>query len=768
MFKLFKNAVILLLLIFLCNNLIAQSTHQKDEFGVLIKRSNGSVRLDVCNSDIIRIRIADGDLIPERNSLVVNKKWEKVPFLISEKSKNIELSTSDLIVRISKTGDEISFYNKNKRLILKQMTRDIHDHQVSGNETKSLAVTFGFSVNEAVYGLGQHQAGIMNYRGKTQWLDQANMEVALPFLLSNNGYGVLWDNYSRTLFDGTLADANQYKLESESGKCIDYYFMFGNNTDEVIAAYREATGVAPMFPKWSFGLFQSMDKYENSDDLLRVSRTYREKQIPFDCIVQDWRYWDPYPWGSHMMNENNYSDPKATIDSLHQMNVHTMISIWPIHTEGDTYYTEFENIDANYPSNGTHHYYDPHNAKARKIYWRQLNERLFGKYGWDAWWADGCEPENWPDTYDRKAFTTGLGAGTEYYNTYPLMHNSAVYEGWRKDISGKRLFTLSRSAFSGQQRYATTVWSGDIKSNWEDYKKQLSGGLNFCMSGMPYWTTDIGGYWGTDWTLPSNRELFTRWFQFGTFCPIFRIHGKLERTLYSEQSWDEETRKNLLVFDQLRYRLMPYIYSLAGKVTLEDYTIMRHLIMDYPDDKNVQNIDDQFMFGPAFLVSPIVDEGVTERMVYLPKGEWFDFWTGEKITGGKTILVNSPLSKLPLYIKSGSIIPMGPDIQYANESIDPLEIRIYEGTNGEFNLYEDEGDSYNYENGSYSIIPFSYNNKTKTLTLGQRSGSYQGMPLERNFKIVCVKKGVGIGMTCTANVETEIHYSGQTVIVNLN
>jgi alpha-D-xyloside xylohydrolase len=607
----------------------------------------------------------------------------------------------------------------------------------------------------------------MNYRGKTQWLDQANMEVALPFLLSNKGYGILWDNYSRTLFDGALASASQYKFESESGPCIDYYFMYGENPDGVIAAYRLATGDAPMFPKWAYGLFQSMDRYENCQDLFRVSQTYREKQIPFDCIVQDWRYWDPYPWGSHMMNEASYPDPKTMIDSLHRMNVHTMISIWPIHTEGDTYFTEFESIKANYPSSGTHHYYDPHNTKARIIYWRQLNERLFGKYGWDGWWADGCEPETWPDTYDCKAFTTALGPGTEYYNTYPLMHTTAVYEGWRNDITGKRLFTLSRSAFSGQQRNATAVWSGDIKSNWEDFRKQLSAGLNFSLSGMPYWTTDIGGYWGTDWTLPANRELFTRWFQFGAFCPIFRIHGKLERTLYSEQSWDVETRKNLLVYDRLRYRLMPYIYSLAWKVTHEQYTIMRQLVMDYPIDKNIQNIDDQFMFGPALLVNPVINEGITERSVYLPKGQWFDFWTGEKLTGGKTIKTAVPVGKLPLFVKSGSILPMGPDIQYANESIDPLEIRIYEGADGKFNLYEDEGDAYNYENGSYSIIPLRYKDKTSELTIGEHLGNYNGMPTERTFKIVKVKFGNGVGVEVTENVGKIVKYLGKVLKVKL-
>ena len=389
------------------------------------------------------------------------------------------------------------------------------------------------------------------------------------------------------------------------------------------------------------------------------------------------------------------------------------------------------------------------------------SKKVFAKYGWDAWWADADKPE--ANSFDRDTATTALGKGCLYYNSYPLMHTSGVYAGWRNDIPGKRLFTLSRSAFTGQQRNASACWSGDIGCTWLDLRNQFSAGLNFCMSGIPYWTTDIGGYASSpspNWALPENRELFIRWFEYGTFCPVYRIHGVDDKSLMSSY-WDAATRQILRNYDRLRYRLMPYIYSLAWMVTSENYTIMRHLIMDYRTDSHVKNIDSQFMFGPYMMINPVYSEGATKKSVYLPAGDWYDFWTGSKISGGQTITADAPLDTMPIFIKAGSIIPMtGQAIQCAAQSIDPLEIRVYRGADAKFVLYEDEGDTYNYEKGQYSLIPFTYNEASKKLTIGARQGAYNKMLQNRTFDIVFVDNNHGGGLIVSSIYDTVVHYIG--------
>ncbi|MDP4238275.1 MAG: glycoside hydrolase family 31 protein [Bacteroidota bacterium] len=735
---------------------------------VLFQLQNGSMIVSVCADNIIGVKYAAATSVPAKTSLAVIKNWEVVPFEVLESTGAVTLKTSKLTVVVAKADATVGFFTSDGTLILQEDSKQLIPQTVGTISTNACAATFRSSADEAIYGLGQHQQSVMNFKGKTQTLDQGNMEIALPVILSNKGYGLLWDNYSRTVFSGNVSSSTKYKFQSDAGDQVDYYFFYGPDADTIIAGYRLATGDAPLFPKWAYGLFQSMDKYQKSTDFYDVSSKYRKNRIPVDCIVQDWDYWDPYPWGSHKMNPANYPDPKLLVDSLHAMNLHTMISIWPVFTSGDANYTEFAAINALYPSNGTRHYYDAYHEQARRIYWRQMKEDLFAKYGWDAWWADSDEPDAFPDSYDRKALTTALGPGLFFNNAFPLMHTKGVYEGWRNDIPGKRMFTLSRSAFPGQQRYAAASWSGDIQSSWVDFKKQLPAGLNFSMSGIPYWTTDIGGYLGTDWTTQDNRELFTRWFEYGTFCPIFRIHGKLERTLYSETSWDAVTRKNLLRFDKLRYRLMPYIYSLAWKVTDEHYTIMRHLMMDNRTDPKVMNIDNQFMFGPSILVNPVADKGITSRTVYLPGGKWFDFWTGKSINGGQTVTATAPLDKIPVYIKAGAILPMGPDLEYANQSVDPMEIRVYKGANGQFNLYEDEGDTYNYEQGRHSIIPFSYDDSNHRLTIGNRGGSFSSMLEKRTFKIVWVDENYGYGGELPLSCDSVVAYTGAQVDIQFN
>jgi len=729
------------------------------------------MKVYVCRDNIIRVNYCADTSLPSKKILTVNKVWETTAFTVNENDTTIVVATSSITVNVSKDDALLSFYSTSAGLILSENSKQTIPVTIYGVNTDSCIATFNSPADEAIYGLGQHQQGIVNYKNRTQSLDQANKEIALPIIISNKGYGLLWDNYSRTLFDGTVSGGTRYRFSSQCGEMVDYYFLYGPEIDTVVSAYRAATGTAPLFTKWVYGLFQSKNRYASGSDLIDVKNEYRNNGIPVDCIVQDWYYWDPYPWGSNIMNPAYYPDPAGVVDSLHKANIHTMISIWATFTQGDPNYEEYSGINALYPSYGTRHYYDPHNEQARTVYWRQVRDQLFAKYGWDAWWADADEPDTYPDSYDRNTANTALGKGCLYYNTYPLMHTSSVYTGWRNDIANKRLFTLSRCAFPGSQRNAAACWSGDISCNWTDFRRQLSAGLNFCLSGIPYWTTDIGGYatnWGpTNWSTTGNRELFIRWFEYGTFCPIYRIHGVDDKSLLSD-FWDASTKRILLNYDKLRYRLLPYIYSLAWRVTSANYTIMRHLVMDYRTDAGVVNIDNQFMFGPSMMINPVSSTGATSRPVYLPGGEWYDFWTGKKISGGQTITAGAPLDTLPIFVKSGSIIPMGPEIEYATQSIDPLEIRVYRGSDAHFVLYEDEGDTYNYEVGQYSLIAFAYDEASRQLTIGTRQGTYSAMPQNRTFDVVFVDNIHGTGIGVSAVYDTVVQYDGSEVITSVD
>jgi alpha-D-xyloside xylohydrolase len=485
------------------------------------------------------------------------------------------------------------------------------------------------------------------------------------------------------------------------------------------------------------------------------------------------------------MYPERYPDPKAMVDELHKANIHAMISIWPVFAKGTKTYDQMAHAGGmtsilwdNVMTHTFDNYYDAHSAAARDLYWQQAKDSLVGRYGWDAWWVDQCEPDNGTLLDERRKAGFALGRGIDYFNTFALMHSTGLYEHWRKDIPDKRAFFLIRQAFAGQQRNAATLWSSDISCTWNAYRNQVPQGINSCVSGIPYWTSDIGGYhfqWtAPDWSAPINRELFTRWFQFGTFSPIFRIHGKGERALFSD-NWDAPTKAILMNYDNLRYRLLPYIYSLSAKVTREGYTIMRSLAFDFRTDPGIVNIPDQYMFGPAFLVNPVTARMYSlpnsssikkTRKVYLPgTGDWYDFWTGKVLHGGQTLDAAAPIEKIPLYIKAGSIVPMGPYLQYATEkAADPIEIRIYAGADASFVLYEDENDTYNYEKGSFATIPLRWDDMAKTLTIGTREGSFPGMLNTRTFRVVWVDAKNGTGVEPAAKAR-EVAYSGQAVVV---
>jgi alpha-D-xyloside xylohydrolase len=648
-----------------------------------------------------------------------------------------------------------------KRLMIPQ--------NINGESTyRAETVLSIYGSNEALFGLGQHQAGVWNYRGESVDLSQENTNIAVPLLLSSNGYGIFWNNSSRSRVNNRFV--NVLYLSSEVADSIDYYFLYGPDFDKIVASYRALTGDAPMFARWAYGFWQCKNRYKSQQEILDVAHRYRAEKLPVDNLVQDWFWWNRK--GEHVFN-SNYPDPKGMLDDLHKNNFHLMISVWPFFEPGSKEYEFMDRhgwfIDRTKFASPPYHadkmaVYDATNPEARKYYWGFMNDALF-KIGIDAWWLDTTEPEteNQEDNIllGHKLF---IGSGDRYANLYPLMTTAAVYEGQRSATDKKRVFILSRSAFAGAQRNAAAAWSGDILESWLSFKRQIPAGLNYSLSGMPYWTTDIGGFTGGgDLNDPHYRELYVRWFQFGAFSPIFRTHGTRTPDANELWSYGPEAEKVLVAYDRLRYRLLPYIYSLAWKVTDDSYTLMRPLVMDFREDVTAQNIGDQFLFGPAFLVNPVTEQGATRRNLYLPKATWYNFWTGARSEGGQSIDAPAPLDRMPLYVRAGSIVPFGQDEQYATEKpADPIELRVYRGANGSFVLYEDENDSYNYEKGAHATIPITWNEAAQTLTFGGRSGSYPGMLTERTFNIVFVDEEHGIGIDLSPRVDKVVHYAGKT------
>jgi alpha-D-xyloside xylohydrolase len=549
---------------------------------------------------------------------------------------------------------------------------------------------------------------------------------------------------------------NTTTFRSQTATRIDYYFFYGPQLDDIIVAYRNATGAAPLWPKWAYGFWQCRERYSSQQQILDTVAEFRKRQIPIDLIVQDWQYWGPHGWGAYEWDASKYPDPNALIQSLHRQNVRFMISVWsnPQGKAGADLKTH------NYTISGTD-WVDAFNPAARELRWKYLNDAFF-KPGTDAWWQDATEPGD--DGNAMANHRVFIGSGDLYRNAYPLLANQTVYEGQRKTDLDKRVCILTRSAFPGQQRYATALWSGDVAGNWETFRRQIPAGLHVCLTGLPYWTTDCGGFFRPRDQYQSEdfADLLIRWFQFSTFCPVQRIHGFQSETEF----WKYPRALDTLVkYDRFRYRLLPYIYSIAWRVTHDGYTMMRALPMDFRGDSNVYDICDQYMFGPAFLVNPVLEPKAVSRSVYLPaQAKWTNFWTGESTTGGKRIDSPAVQETIPLFVRSGSIIPMGPDLQYSDEKpADPIELRIYCGADGAFALYEDEGDSYNYEKGVYSTIPIQWDESNQLLTIGKRSGEFPGMLKERTFHVVWVAANHGVGIAPTGQPDEVIQYKGNVV-----
>ena len=599
------------------------------------------------------------------------------------------------------------------------------------------------------------------------------------------------------------AEKNQLSIWSEMSPDMDYYFIAGKNMDEVISGYRTLTGKAPVYPKWVLGFWQSRERYQSSKDIEENMKKFRDLKIPVDNIVQDWNYWKLDSWGSHEFEAARYPNPQAMLDSVHALHGRFMISVWPKFYDTVKNYKELDAKGWMYHQaikDDIHDwlgfrgsFYDAYDAGARKMFWRQMDENLYTKYkfGIDAWWMDASEPNvrDCTPMWYRKALSgpTALGTSTEYFNAYSIVNADAIYNGQRSVNPNQRVFLLTRSGFAGEQRYSTATWSGDIATRWEDMRAQMTAGLNYSMAGLPFWGMDQGGFCVEnryvaaqqefDKTGKENadlkewRELQARWNQFGCFVPLYRAHGQWPlREVWNIAPADHPAYKTIVAYDKLRYRLMPYLYSMAGMVHLKDYTMMRGLVMDFNGDDKVLDIKDQWMFGSALMACPVGEYQKYSREVYLPKQKgWYDFYTGAYHAGGQTIVADAPYDKIPVFIPEGAILPIGPEMQWSDEKKPELiDLYVYAGKDGSYTLYEDEGTNYNYEKGKYAVIDFKYDDARKQVTIGARKGSFDGMLQKRRFNIILVdqKKQQGVNLAKSPKGKV-VKYSGQAMTVKL-
>ena len=862
---------------------------------VVVPCDNGAVRLQVISPEMIRVSVSPDGKFHDRKSLVVLPQPGCKDFKVSEEAGKVVLSTSALTVEVTKADGTLQFFKADGTPLALDGRSSFEPLEVEGKKAWSTTVSYASTEDEAFYGLGQHQAGEFNHKGLREELYQYNTKISVPMVVSNKGYGLLFDAYSlsrwgsaqpykqlgevfdleltgtytpaqgeplvqkedslfyenewaiknlpkmplmgaKVTYEGTLTaretgdyhfiqyyagfqstkvdgvevmsrrwrpawNPNSYKftVHLEAGKPTpvkiewepdgdvsyiglrvaplespeqesrltfwsefepqaDYYFIAGDNYDGVIRGYRQLTGKAQVMPKWALGFWQSRERYSTQEDLVSTLAEFRRRHIPVDNIVQDWQYWAEDQWGSHDFEASRYPDPEKMLDDVHAMHGRFMISVWPKFYTNTEHYQELKKAGYVY----THaeedslvdwlghkqSFYDAYAAGGRKMFWRQMDESLYSKYGKkiDAWWMDASEPnlrDCLPMDYLKWLLTpNALGSSTEYLNAYALVNAQAIYEGQRSVDPNKRVFLLTRNGFSGLQRYSTASWSGDIGTSWTDMRMQMAAGLNYSMSGIPFWGMDIGGFSVmSKFYDPANadewQELQTRWHQFGTFVPLFRTHGQWpRRELWNIAQEGSPAYESILWYMQLRYRLMPYLYSLAGAVHFDDATLMRGLPMDYPNDPEVRDLSDQWMLGPALMACPVYEYGARERSVYFPEGGWYDFYTGKYIEGGQRLTVEAPYERMPLYVRAGSIIPIGPALEWTDEDLpDHVTFLVYAGKNAEFTFYEDDGTSYGYEKGEYSAIRARWDDGARIFTLDNREGSFPGMLKSRTFSV---------------------------------
>ena len=835
-----------------------------------ISTNGGHLEIVPLNNQAIRIRFAK-DLAPEEREFILTEKETAPKFKFRQTANTLEVSTGAIAAIYNKTAGTIKYTRAGKTLLEEQPgSRELKPSTTMGQPSYIAEQGFVSPADEHLFGLGQFQDGQYDLRNVSRKLIQVNSQIAIPFLYSSKGYGILWHQYGLTYFNpadnaiplekkdnatGQAADAevtttagtqrisqqqalytgkfilnkpatitialdlgdmdsrhllvidgvaridqsnlwlppavstivslsagehnvqvlckkanhptltwkpvgNETLFRSPNAKSLDYVVFFGKNADDIIADYRKLSGEAPMLPLWAYGFWQCRERYSSGDQLVNTVKEFRDRKLPMDVIVQDWQYWGKNGWGVPKFDETNYPNPDQFIKKLHDLHARFSLSVWENLDKKSGVAKPY--IDKNlYLANSP--WIDIYNPETQKTHWNALNDNLFSK-GVDSWWMDATEPEN--DALAGKQ--TYFGPGDFYRLTYPLFVSKAVYDGQRATNPDKRVTILTRSAFPGEQRYGTINWSGDIGGTWDSFKRQIVAGLNYSLSGMPYWTTDIGGFFRPgrgQYTDEKYHDLLLRWFQWGAFNPIFRVHGYQSET--EPWKYGPKVEQAMRETMELRYRLMPYIYSAAWQIHSSGSTIMRPLVMDFADDTMAVKQRYEYLFGKNFLITPVTEAGLTKCNVYLPKAAaWYDYWTGERYTGGKTIVADAPVDKSPLFVKAGAIIPLAKPMQYTGEKpLDTLEIRVYPGANGSFELYEDQGDGYQYEKGRYTVIPFAWNDKAKILTIAAKQGRFEGSLNKRMFNIVLVKPGTGNGLP-EAKTSRTVVYSGKSLIIN--
>ena len=750
----------------------------------------------VCNvtfyaPDIVRVvKYPQGAKGPSENSLVVTMApLENMKVNITKQSGTTLLKSKRLTVAIDNATGIVSFYDGD-RVLLKEKGTTFAERN-SGPDKGAYRVTQVYELDgdEPIYGLGTLQDGKLNRRGTQKFMEQSNLEDFQYVVQSLKGWGIYWDNYSRADFKD---DASGMSFSAEVGDASDYYFMYGGSADGVNALMRQLSGKVDMFPLWTYGFWQCRERYKTENELLEVVDWHRKNNVPLDGIIQDWQYWGSnYTWNAMDFIGEGFRHGQMMVDSVHRMNAHLMISIW---ANFGPYTKGYRQLDEKgllfdfetWPQSGISHIwpprmdypsgvrvYDAYSKEARDIYWQNL--KTLYDYGVDAWWMDSTDPDyfNSKDSdYDRM---TGLGTWRRVRNAFPLCTVSGVYDNQRKESDDKRVFIMTRSAFAGQQRYGSGLWSGDVASTWDMLRKQIPAGLNYTMTGCPNFNTDIGGFFCGAYNRgrisapqnPQYQELYVRWMQYGLFCPVFRSHGAdAPREIYQFGKKGEPVFDAIESAIRLRYRLIPYLYSTAWQVTSSDESYLRALVYDFPNDRKVWNMTDEFMFGRNILAAPIVEPQYTAEEIikdhkaverckaetdfnagktaekYLPEGaSWYDFWTEQKHKGGQSVRLETALDRVPMFVRAGSILPLAPVMQYAGErQWDNLEIIVYPGADATFTLYEDEGDNYNYEKGQYSTITFRWNDKAGKLSVGKRAGAFKGMLNKRTFNVRVVGK----------------------------
>ena len=820
-----------------------------DSDGVVLTMSPGKMKLTVCSDSIVRVMYSPTATLPSgQDFAVTNHSWPATSFHVADSSGTVTVATRKLEIAVDKATGAVTFYDASGKLLLAESAtggKTMTAVTVNGESSFQPEQSFASPADEFLYGLGQFQEGIWNWRGMPQQLRQLNTQIAIPMIVSSYGYGLLWNNASLTEFNPadtqvalpngpgayTTADAGDYvffvkdgnrrgligvqvngqtvaaitnmwvpcaisgkialpahttysvqllggasqakifarplgnttTFRSEVGDAIDYYFFYGPTADQIIAGYRLATGGAPLFPKAAYGFWQCRERYSSQAQILAAASHFRSNHIPVDFIVQDWQYWGSHGWGAYQWDLSHYPDPTNMIARLHDLHFKYMISVWS--NPGDVVGRVLASMPHGLIPGTT--WMDVFNPAVRSVRWKYMDQAFFS-LGADGFWQDATEPGD--DGNSLAGVQCFPGSANRVRNAYPLFASQATYEGQRATDPGKRVVILSRSAYPGGQRYGTAVWSGDISGDWVTFARQIRAGLNYSITGLPYWTTDTGGFFHprNQYASPEYNELLTRWFEWSAFCPILRIHGF--GTATEIWNWLPATQTNLIAFDELRCRMLPYNYSVAWKITSAGYTPMRALVMDFPKDAQALTTADEYMFGPAFLVCPVTTPQATSRPVYLPSGtNWVDFWTGETLAGGQTVTAHAPINILPLYVRAGSIVPLGPVMQYATEKpADPIELRVYRGANGQFTLYEDENDNYNYEKGACATIPFAWNEAKQTLTIGKRSGRFPGMLKERTFRVVFVSSNHGAGMAAEEKADAVVRYNGKPKSVSVS